>query len=384
MTGRHSIIPSGEDSLSSPALHRPLTRRRALTLGATLVGGALLGSGATAAAATTRPTGSGTVRYEDLYRAGDDIRRVLAKVGTRVLTLPEGLFEVRNFQDPAQAIRIPPNVRGIVGSGRGTVIRIKPRTSTFGNNRTAVPARGANQLFVLRMMDGRGQLLRNFKVEGTEQGHLYNGVMVGRSSSPTMDGLYITGVPGDANYPPGETVSIDVYRGSGSTILNTEVDGRRADGVRYASSPIGYNFHTGGVVRSSYVHHTRTGGGGIAYYKSSDCKTYDLRSEYIGSGRGNQAGHPLNHEGSTRITHVNPTLIVNRTTGGNTGVHVTWDNDMFDGRLTIQNPTWDDPHAGHGRLLIQTHHPYGAGQKQVTAPTVTDARGAKLAVTWLA
>ncbi len=89
-----------------------------------------------ASAAPVRPSGSGYVRWEDLYRSGDTFQAVVNKVtNNRILTLPEGTFTFRDFRNGYyDGIRVGDGTaagcKGIVGSGRNTIIRGVANTAT--------------------------------------------------------------------------------------------------------------------------------------------------------------------------------------------------------------------------------------------------------------
>lgn len=109
-----------------------LSRRSALGLGAAAALGLAagqLGNATPSAAAIARPTGTGYVRYEDLYSSGNDLQTVINKVtGNRVLTFPEGVFTIpSNFRyGYKDGVRLGnrsggAGCRGLVGSGRNTI-----------------------------------------------------------------------------------------------------------------------------------------------------------------------------------------------------------------------------------------------------------------------
>jgi hypothetical protein len=99
-----------------------------------------------ATAGTTRPTGTGYVRYEDLYKSGDTVTAAMARLTTpAIITFPAGKFECSDFATGYNAgISIPKIAKGIWGSGRGTVggstgtiFTMKPKSST---KKSLVPA----------------------------------------------------------------------------------------------------------------------------------------------------------------------------------------------------------------------------------------------------
>ena len=337
---------------------------------------------------TTRPTGPTYVRYEDLYVAGDDLQAVVNRVtGNKILTFPEGTFLIpNNFANGYKdGIRMGhssggPGCRGFVGSGRNTVFKM------LSSNTTAWTS-GASPYMLIDAVTGASDPkitveFRNFMIEGTNLGHEYNGLRL-ENAKGVIDNVYITGITGTSNGPPGETGSINLFNCTDVLIKNVEVDGRR-NGVRVSSSPIMPNHCDRITIEDTYVHHTYTGGGGIAWYWTNDSTATRVRSEYIGSGTGTKSGSCFNHEQSTRITYYDPVMICDRNaTGG--GMHMTLNAHGATGGtdtiLTVNNPTWDANTLGGGALCIETWTL--ADQRQVTAPIVKNAQGNPLRYLWV-
>jgi hypothetical protein len=325
---------------------------------------------------------SNWVRWENVAKAGETIDTVLAKpeLQGKVLKLPAGVFEVSNFRDASAAIRVPSTVKGIVGSGRDTIIRMKANTSSYGKT---VPAQGSgqtNQLYLMRMNDGSNQVLSDFWLQGTEQGHLYNGLMIGQSSpGTTVKNILITGVPGDAGSPPGETFGLNWWRGSDSITRDVEIDGYRWTGNSYASrvrgaivgaSPIGYNTHDRAKLYNVYTHDSNVGM--PTFWESNNAETWNLQSirNVIG----------INHEESFGIVHHNPVMY-----GSKTHRHITFMSKRGDGKLTIIGATTDEwiSQTVSGavgtakRMLVLTPTNYNGSNTNTihTAPKIVQADG---------
>jgi len=297
------------------------------------------------------------VRYENIAKPGDNIQTVLDNpaLNGKVLKLPAGVFEVSNFLDASVAIRVPATVKGVVGEGKNTILRIKPNTSTFGST---VPKQGTgqtNQLYVIRMNNGVGtgsQVLSDLWVQGTEQGHLYNGIMVGKADDgTTVKNLLITGIPGDAGSPPGETFGLNWWRTNKSITQNIEVDGYRWTGDSYdtrvkgekvGSSPVGWNNADDSKTYDLYTHDSKTGM--PTFWQSNRGETWNLQSI------NNNAG--INHEESFDIVHHQPVI-----TGSANHQHITFNSARSDGKLTIIGATVD------GWINGKEVGPIGKGQK---------------------
>jgi hypothetical protein len=368
-----------------------LSRRSALGLGAAAALGLAagqLGNATPSAAAIARPTGSGYVRYEDLYSSGNDLQTVINKVtGNRVLTFPEGVFTIpSNFRyGYKDGVRLGnrsggAGCRGLVGSGRNTIFRMasssQPRWTGGASPYMLIHAIASSADPMITVE------LRNFQIQGTSLGHEYNGLRLSRANG-VVDNVYINGITGYDSVPPGETGGISIFQCTSVRVTNTEVDGRRA-GVRVSSSPVMVNNSSGITFQDCYFHHSLTGGGGIAWFESRDSTVTRVRSEYIGSGTGKLAGYCFNHEQSTRITYNDPVMICDRKTTGGT-LHMSLNADAARGGtdcvLTVKNPKWDATSVGSGKFVVETWTM--GNQAQKSAPRVYGPTGAALPFTWL-
>lgn len=301
--------------------------------------------------------------WSDVAKVGESVNTVLAKpeLAGKVLKLPAGIFEVSNFRDQNAGIRVPPTVKGIVGAGRDTIIRMKANTSSFGKTVPTQSAGSTNQLYLLRMNDGQGQTLSDFWLQGTEQGHLYNGIMVGNSSpGTTVENLLITGIPGDAGTPPGETFGLNWWRGSDSVTRDVEIDGYRWTGDSFSSrvrgpivgaSPIGYNNHDEARLINVLTHDSEVGM--PTFWYSDNAQTWNLQSIRNVTG--------INHEESFNIVHHQPVIH-----GSYSRRHINFMSNKSDGKLTIIGATTDEwisgsrsgPIGKGKRMLVLTPYSY--------------------------
>ena len=285
------------------------------------------------------PSGD-VVPWQAVAQPGQDIHTVLQHpvLHGKILQLPKGVFEVTNFRDGYKAINIPPQVKGLIGSGRDTIIRLKPHSSTYGHTVPAQETRSTNQLYVLRMNDGTTpQLLADFWLQGTEQGHLYNGIMVGKSQpGTTVRGLYVTGIPGNARENPGETFGLTFWRGSHSITRSVEVDGRRimgnsitqrVFGESVGASGLAFSTHNYAKVYDSYIHDHRHGM--PTFWQSNYGETWNLQSVR------NRIG--INHERSFGTVHHQPVMH-----SAHAGYHVNFLADNGNGSLKIIGATNDE------------------------------------------
>ena len=185
----------------------------------------------------SRPSGPEYVAVESLFQAGDmradgtfDLSAVLNRCPAgKIVTFPEGEFVVNNFRDDDQVfqagILVPKHVRGIVGSGKGTlggstgtIFSMRPGSSTRGggavdrNGKLYVPVQDdvtPCQLNLVKQLDQQYPgVWKNFQVRGTDQGHIFSAMQVYNTiGANVFEDILITGWEGNAGAPPGETNS---------------------------------------------------------------------------------------------------------------------------------------------------------------------------------
>lgn len=338
-----------------------------------------------------RPEGAKYVRYEDTYVSGDNLQQTLNRVtGNRVLTFPEGEFIIPpNFSNGyMDGVRVgnggAGGCNGIAGSGRNTIFKMlssnRPQpavgTTITTNNYFLMQANGESWPGGKRP----GMEFQNFWLQGTLLGadHDFNGLRFDSCQDLLVKDVLVTGVKGTDNVPPGETGGISLFRNAGGLIKNTEIDGRR-DGVRVSSAPLMPNNGSNLTVEDCYFHHSRYGGGGIAWYVYDGGIVRNTRSEYIGSGTGIRSGYCFNHEQANNITYYNPIMVCDRNaSGGNGTLHMSLNADSaragVDNTLTVYNPTWDATSVGNGKFVVETWN-LGTQQVQRKRPTVYNASG---------
>lgn len=363
-----------------------LSRRNVLGLGivaAIGVAGAQASAPTSANAATpgtTRPSGGGYVRYEDLYQKGDTVTEAMARLTTpAIITFPAGRFECTNFATGYNAgISIPKIAKGIWGSGRGTlggstgtVFTIKSGTSS---KQGLVPTQSSGGTTPTTVMMHSGSLsgasFGQFQVAGTEQGHIFHGLAVyNPGGQVTMDDILVTGWAGDNGAPPGETFGLTVHGGENHILTNVEADGRRAvGGESFGAVGITYQDTVGSSMIDCASHHCVASP--VVLFQSFNVTTHNIK---IGRAddrvRGVTAGGGLNHERTSGCLHNNPTIM---TREPRRGVHMTHSNDKFlltrggktystaNGTLKVVNPTYNDI-WGDNKFYVETWSPYWTG-----------------------
>lgn len=166
-------------------------------------------------------------------------------------------------------------VRGnLTGAGVDrTTLRMRPRSST-----KIAPTSGTNQLHLIRAGGGlnegatlAGATVGGFTLDGTDQGHMYNGLMVPWSTGVTVRDLKITGIPGNSSAPPGETFSLNLWHANKATVERVKVDAKNTAGQSVGASLIGLNDCYGATLTDVEATGT-TSGFGIAIWQCSDVK----------------------------------------------------------------------------------------------------------------
>lgn len=169
-----------------------------------------------------------------------------------------------------------------------------------------------------------------FTLAGTNQGHLYGGLLVGYSWGTRIHDLRITGIPGNSYTPPGETFSLALYHANGARLYRVGIDGRDATGTPVAATLFGINDCNDVVLTSCWGHHARYGMG-ISVWDSSNITLngMDLRN----------CRHPINfenaHSGLMRI--VSPDMRGQT----DTGPQITVNSNIASTKVVISDPRVD-------------------------------------------
>lgn len=210
--------------------------------------------------------------------------------------------------------------------GRGSQLErwtLNPMTS--GAAKRTVSKSGTNPLYIARIDAKSGMVLGGILIEGTDQGHEYNGVYV--TGSGAVDDLTVLGgSSGSGNAPPHECFGVG---------FNQCVDMVSSDVV---SLP-GYRTVTGtmiGINNSKrftavrHVAHGSTGGTGKAVWQTDDY--VDVDGDYSGNRRALNVEQP---GGTYELVRVN--------FGRNDakGRVMTFNGFRSRATLIIRNPIWD-------------------------------------------
>ena len=307
-------------------------------------------SGATPACAPAAPARSNSVAYASLPPA--PFTQAVAGAAGKVVRLEPVTLAFQDFT-PADGTfdgGVLSRAAGLVGAGPGkTVLEVAPGTSTHAADiPTTFPS--TNQLSVLRvgtLEPTSGTVLRGFSVQGTEQGHLYNGLRVERVRNLRASDIAVTAIPGGAASPPGETFGINDFRTTGSQWSKVVVDGA---GV--GASGFGVNNATDIRICDTVSKNNRYGMG-FAFWQSSGIRCIDCTATDNG-----RAG--FNFE---RVTGSNE-LIRPVATGNIYGIRIS--NDQATGRFRIIDPQLTD-----GHLTVTLPYRYNGSTNQQKASDIT-------------
>lgn len=180
------------------------------------------------------------VQFSTLTKATDtSIQQAFARLSAAsIVQMPAGTFTFSDFAQGGGVYGIyAQNLMGIIGAGIGqTILQMVPSSST----KTA-PTTGTNQLTLLRIGNSPSLgvstgWLQDFTLQGTSQGHAYNGLQLYCNTGSTLLRVQVNAIPGTASSPPGETFHYNLYKGSGNMLT-----GCIADGANIGASGFGTN-----------------------------------------------------------------------------------------------------------------------------------------------
>lgn len=229
---------------------RPVHRRTVATVGAAVLAGTVLLTATPALAAAT------------------SIRTLVSSSAAgSVVPLSAGTYSFSDFQPK---IGLVLNGRGIRGAGKtSTVIQMNAYSST---RKSSVPtATGSSNPLSLMQATGSPKL-SNFTLQGTPQGHLYNGLQVLGATNAAVSSVKISSIPGSGHVPPGETFGLNDLRTSNSTYTDLEIDGAGVGASGFAG-----NMSSNIKVTRGYFH-DNVNSAGLTLYRSTNATLTDIRS----------------------------------------------------------------------------------------------------------
>ena len=248
--------------------------------------------------APTRPEGPGFVPAESLAKkASLTATFAAAPSGSQITLAPEVLefgdftmYDTRTVGGYGLGLYLVKGLRGLRGSGIDrSIVR---QTKSVSTRRAQVPPNppagtvnylnaGTNNLNYVRLGNNDGPVtVTDLTIQGTDQGHEYNGLLIPEAQESVIERVKITGIPGSSSANPGETFSLSLYRSHKTTVRNVEVDGRR-DGVPVAAAAIGINFSDNVLIEDTFLHDTKYGHG-VAWFTCANAHMRRVKFRNIG------------------------------------------------------------------------------------------------------
>lgn len=253
----------------------------------------------------TTPTGTG---YGTLT-GGTFSARVNSAGSSATVALPAGTYTFSDFADGTGAggfwYGAQLTVTALRGAGsRYTTVQMVPNTSTRASSVPAQSTGQSNQLQYVAM-SAAGAKVDGVKIQGTSQGHLYNGLRFESVASPTLSNTTVAGIPGDAGSPPGETFAVNFQACTGTvTVTNVTVDGQNL--------------------------------GAAAIGSNNSAATYNI-TNYLAINNKYSAGWASwEHKG---VMNFHGFVVRNSARAFNA--------ERLAGTVNFYDPLWDDPFAGH-------------------------------------
>jgi len=286
-------------------------------------GNIVVGTGGDSGGNGTTPSGANVVQYSKLVGANfsDKINSAGAK---NFAALPSGSYTFNDFAfgvqgksgTSAQGLNAYGAVltnQGLLGAGsKYTSISMVPGTSTKADYVPPEKATGSanartNQLQYILVTGTPSYTIDGVKIVGTNQGHLYNGLMLNSVPNVSVSNTTVTSVPGNDSGPPGETFEINLYNlPKGGTANFTNVT---ADGSKVAAVGIGLNSIKGTVTMRNVLTENTAYSAGIAGWQMSGTDNY------------------YNWVSTNNIRNYNA--------------------ERHSGTSNFYDPVWDQPTAGH-------------------------------------
>ncbi len=160
-----------------------------------------------------------------------------------------------------------------------TIYRLPTDTSTKTD-----PSTGTNQLKLIRsggLSSGSAAAvdLGGFTVEGTDQAPTlngYGGIVVGYGTGSKIHDVKVTGIPGYASRPPGETFALALFHSDSASLRNVTLDGERtSDGAKVGATLLGYNYTTGAHTITNLKANHAEYGFGLAMFQAAGSYTFN-------------------------------------------------------------------------------------------------------------
>lgn len=201
--------------------------------GPTVAADPVCGTAATLAVATAKQHAAA---YASL--PGSTLSAKASAAGAKAVALGDGTVTLRDFaagEERIDAARIPVASAGLVGSGIDrSLLTLAPHSSTR-KSRVPTVEYQVNPLNAVRVSAAHA-VVGDLTLQGTAQGHTYNGLRIERSTDPRIANVKVVGIPGDMDRPPGETFGINDFKTVGARYEHVEVDGAGVGAAGFAAN----------------------------------------------------------------------------------------------------------------------------------------------------
>jgi hypothetical protein len=277
-----------------------------------------------------RASGTGIVPFESLAAVPSVSAQANQIPAVSQVSFPPGTFEFTDFADAnLYGAYFQPMVGGLRGSGVDqTVFRMKANTSTKASSVPAQATAHTNQLDLIRIGAGggtvRSPIVSDLTLQGTPQGHTYNGLLMYHSTAGRVTDVQVTGIPGNASSQPGETFGVNDYRSDGTVYTRLTIDGQ---GV--GASGFGGNLGSNVSIIDS-ISKNNANAHGFTQYTMNNVTYRNVVSQDNGASGFN-------------FERVSGTVIMDHCTTLGNAVPITIANDASSARFIITDPVFEGP-----------------------------------------
>ena len=302
------------------------------------------------------PTASFTtagVPFTSLPSKGDIGSTASAVTPPNTVIFPAGTFEMVDFQSTLLGALFFANVTGLIGAGVDkTVFQMRPKSSTKSSSVPTAPF-STNQLNLIRI--DAAKVVSGFTLLGTDQGHLYGGIMFFHESGAVISDVKVVGIAGSYSAPPGETFGVNDLHGVGNTWERLEVDGKSVGAAGF-----GFNSSVGGNLLDCYFHDNPFSHGATNYMGTGSFVYRNTRSNRNWTG--------FNFE------QVVSNIVIDRCdVSGNKAVanlggpcHMVIDSNLGSSKVTISDPIFDG-----AQFTVCIHRTYAGSPNKQLASDIT-------------
>lgn len=284
------------------------------------------------------------VKLSSFKQAGDTFEQALARLSADTVVDLEGTTQpFANFDQGGNVYGLYSGA--IIGYTNGTL----QMTAGSSTHASAVNAQttGTVQETLIRLGRGTSKATTPYfsaTLNGTNQGHIYNGLVVYYCTNAIIENATFNGIPGTGSAPPYETTPLNNYLSNGTIARNVVVDGTNIGAGTAATGMLNSNCN-GVLIQNSVFQDMGAGHGWAAY------QTNNVTIE--GSTFQNNLKAGINFEKCTgTLTMRNCTFHANEH-------DLIVDTDGTSAIVNIYDPVWDGMNSGvKFKVLIHTTYNY--------------------------